>query len=400
MKCDSYAAVIGAGPYGLAATAFLRSAGIEVRTFGEPMSFWSDQMPKGMCLRSNWIASYISDPDSRLTLDAFLLERGDHCPKPIPLEKFIDYGRWYQQKAVPDLDRRFIRLVEPRTEGFRISLSDGHMFSVRRVIVAGGIGSFALRPAAFERLPAALVSHSSQHRDLDSFRNQRIAVIGGGQSATESAALLRENGADVEIIARQEKLNWVGMHPRLHHLGLVSRMLYSDRDVGPAGLSRVVALPHVIRRLPRGLQQRMAYRAIRPAVAGWLAPRLQNIPCTLNRHVISADARNNKAYLRLDDGSDRLVDHVLLATGYRVDISKYDFLSESIIQSLKSVDGYPVLRRGLESSVPGLHFLGKPAAWSFGPLLGFVSGTGFAATELLSALKNDYPSARTPPGAI
>jgi len=45
------------------------------------------------------------------------------------------------------------------------------------------------------------------------------------------------------------------------------------------------------------------------------------------------------------------------------------------------VDGFPVLNRGLESSIPGLHFLGKPAAWSFGPLLGFVSGAEFASNE-------------------
>jgi hypothetical protein len=45
-----------------------------------------------------------------------------------------------------------------------------------------------------------------------------------------------------------------------------------------------------------------------------------------------------------------------------------------------------VLKRGLESSIPGLHFLGKPAAWSFGPLLGFVSGTEFAAKELVRSI--------------
>jgi len=33
--------------------------------------------------------------------------------------------------------------------------------------------------------------------------------------------------------------------------------------------------------------------------------------------------------------------------------------------------------------VPGLHILGAPAAWSFGPLLQFVSGARFASLALL-----------------
>jgi hypothetical protein len=32
--------------------------------------------------------------------------------------------------------------------------------------------------------------------------------------------------------------------------------------------------------------------------------------------------------------------------------------------------------------VPGLHFVGAPAAWSFGPVMRFVSGTHFAARAL------------------
>src|SRR5213079_230240 len=49
--CD--VAIVGAGPYGLSAAAHLRAAnGLDVRVFGEPMSFWERHMPKGMLLRS------------------------------------------------------------------------------------------------------------------------------------------------------------------------------------------------------------------------------------------------------------------------------------------------------------------------------------------------------------
>jgi FAD-dependent urate hydroxylase len=190
----------------------------------------------------------------------------------------------------------------------------------------------------------------------------------------------------VEIIARQAALNWVGLHYRMHHLGPISWLLYSDRDVGPAGLSRLVSLPRFFKRLPREFQDRAAYRSIRPAGSGWLQPRLQAVRITLGCKIVSVATSDSQLRLNLCDGTNRLVDHALLATGYRVDTSKYEFLSQHLRSRLQVVNGYPILKRGLESSVPGLHFMGKPASWSFGPLVCFVSGTEFAAKELLRSI--------------
>jgi hypothetical protein len=95
--------------------------------------------------------------------------------------------------------------------------------------------------------------------------------------------------------------------------------------------------------------------------------------------VLSASARGNQVELKLSDGSHELVDHVLMATGYRVDVRKYEFLSAPLVSALRLIGGCPVLWPGFESSVPGLHFLGAPAVWSYGPLMRFVAGADFAA---------------------
>jgi FAD-dependent urate hydroxylase len=378
--------IIGAGPYGLSAAAYLRAAGVEMRVLGDPMSFWEKQMPAGMCLRSNWGASHIADPKQQLTLDAYCRQNGNHLAKPIPLDRFVDYGRWYQRQAVPNVERRDVRGIDVAANVFKVILKDGEEFISRRVVVAAGISCFVSRPAEFAGIPSALASHSSEHNDLRKFKGQRVVVIGAGQSALESAALLREAGTEVEVIARQRALNWVGLHYRLHHLGPVSSLLYSKRDVGPAGISRLVAMPHVFRRFPRQFQERTAYRAIRPAGAGWLQPRLKDVAMTLGRKVVSATATGSQLRMRLDDNTERLVDHALLATGFRVDVSQYKFLSQSLLKRLETNSGYPVLKPGLESSIPGLYFVGRPAAWSFGPLLGFVSGAEFASNELVRSI--------------
>ena len=383
---DCQVAVVGAGPYGLSAAAYLQAAGVETRVFGEPMAFWQNQMPAGMYLRSHPMASHIADPKQHLTLDAYCRQNASHVPKPVPLDRFVDYGLWYQRQAVPNLERRQVRNVDLDPRGFKVVLADGEEFSARRVVVATGIGAFTARPPQFDEVPAALASHTSEHNDLRKFKGQRVTVLGAGQSALESAALFKEAGIQAEVIARAKTLNWVGLHARLHHLGLISRMLYSTRDVGPAGISRLVAMPHVFRRFPRVFQDRTAYRAIRPAGAGWLMPRLKDVPITLGCKVVSAGISGSQLLIKLDDGSDRLVDHALLATGFRVDVGKYSFLSPAIKGQLTTVNGYPVLKPGLESSIPGLHFLGKPAAWSFGPLLGFVSGAEFASNELVRSV--------------
>ena len=385
--CD--VVVIGAGPYGLSAAAYLRAAGVETIVFGQPMAFWEKQMPAGMCLRSNWGASHIADPRRELTLDAYCRQNGNHVSRPIPLERFVDYGHWYQRQAVPDLDRREVQSIEALPRGFRIVLWDRAEIICRRVVVAAGIGSFVRRPVQFDSIPADLASHASEHDNLNKFKGQRIIIVGAGQSALESAALLKEAGIAVEVIAREKTLNWVGLHPRLHHLGLVSKFLYSSRDVGPAGISRLVAMPHLFRRFPRDFQDRAAYRAIRPAGASWLQARLIGVPITLGRKITSATAVGSQLKLKLDDGSDRTADHALLATGYRVDVSRYEFISPTLLKQIETREGYPILRRGLECSAPGLHFLGKPASWSFGPLLGFVSGAEFAATELVRSITRD-----------
>jgi hypothetical protein len=387
---DSNITVIGAGPYGLSAAAYLKAAGVETRVIGDPMAFWEKRMPAGMFLRSNWGASHIADPNRSLTLDAYRRSSGNHLSAPVPLERFVDYGRWYQRQAVPNVENRVVTRVETDARGFKVVLADGETFSSRRVVVATGIGCFSRRPAEFAAVPQELASHSSEHTDLGRFKGGRVAVIGGGQSALESAALLHERGASVEVIVRQPELNWVGLNSWLHHLGPVSSLLYSSRDVGPAGISRLVAMPHLFKVLPRSVQDKTAYRAIRPAGSSWLRPRLTEVPITLSRKVVSCSVAGSQVRLMLDDGTDRLVDHALLATGFRVDMSRYEFLPQPLQLGLQTANGYPILKRGLESSIPGLHILGKPASWSFGPLLSFVSGTEFAAEELVRSIVGQH----------
>ncbi|MDX6424771.1 MAG: hypothetical protein QOD52_176 [Gaiellaceae bacterium] len=379
--CDI--AVIGAGPYGLAAAAhLLADDGLTVRVFGDPMSFWERQMPVGMLLRSPREASHIADPRGELTLDDYEGSIGEAPTRPVPLERFVEYGRWFQEHAVPDLDRRKIVCVHGAPGGFRLSLEDGAELFAEHVVLAGGIAPFAWRPDQFAGLPAELASHASEHDDLGGFAGRIVIVVGGGQSALESAALLHEQGAEVRVLVRADHINWLVRSSRLHRLQSVRRLLYAPADIGPAGVSWLVASPSWFKRLPISVQVPLARRSIRPAGSGWLVPRLESVPIEVGRSIMSAGAGDRGVELVLDGGERRAADHVLLGTGYRIDVTKLEVLAPELRTALKVVAGYPVLDPSYQSSIPGLHFVGAPAAWSFGPLMRFVAGTGFAARAL------------------
>ncbi|HZS93167.1 MAG TPA: NAD(P)-binding domain-containing protein, partial [Chloroflexota bacterium] len=317
----------------------------------------------------------------------------------IPLEGFVRYGKWVQSQVAPDVDRRRVTRVERAPGGFELTLEDGVTVGVERVVVAAGIAAFPNRPQVFDGLPSELVTHASENRDLGRFNGRRVIVVGAGQSALESAVLLREHGAEVEVLARAPGVNWIGRGGRLLRKlgplrGPVSGIVYTTADVGPPGINWFVSAPNVFRRLPRGLQDRMARRAIRPAGAAWLMPRSAGLGIVGGRTVIAAGAGDDGVTLRLDDETERYADHVLLGTGYRVDIARYEFLPPKLLAQVRQVNGYPVLSAGFETSVPGLHIVGAPGAYSFGPLMRFVAGTSFAASNLARAIAGRQPDQR------
>jgi len=375
-------AIVGAGPYGLAAAAHLRAAdSFRIAAFGLPMSFWSQHMPAGMLLRSPYVATTISDPDGNLSLPSYERANGLQPEVPVPLMRFVDYGRWFQERALPELRAERVAEVARNGRGFNLRLQSGETLHSSRVVIAAGIGDFAAYPDAWGRVPRSLVSHACEHDDLGPFSGANVLVVGGGQSALESAALLAEAGASVELAVRALSINWLTR--RWHHrLGPISSLVYAWPDVGPAAISRLVALPQLFHRMPRGLQTWMTRKALRPAGSGWLPPRLGSVRFSTGISVTEATERHGRVRVAFDDGSVRDVDHVLLGTGYRVDISRYPFLSNALLREIHAVNGYPVLRRGFESSVDGLHFMGAPSAWSYGPLMRFVAGTIFAGPEL------------------
>jgi lysine/ornithine N-monooxygenase len=391
---DTEVAVIGAGPHGLATAVQLRRAGADTHVFGEPLGFWRS-MPKGMRLRSNFTATNLIELNGPFSLNSYMREIGERFGHPFSLQRFIDYGLWVQRNAVPDVDERSVTGLARANGGFELELADGGRMSARRVVVACGIGAFAHIPPGFEHLPADQFSHTGEHEDLSAFAGKRVLVVGGGQSAIENAVLMAERGAEVELVARRRELTWLKSWSPIHFLGPLGRYVYAPTDVGPLWYSRLVATPRLFNLIPRERRDRIAYRAIRPAGSYFVKVRFDGIKLTTGTTVTAAESGDGALKLTLSDGSTREVDHLMFGTGYRVDVAKYGFLSPEILADLRTEGGYPLLRKGLESSVPGLHFVGAPAAVSFGPTMRFMSGSWYASSRVARAVRPGFQPSRS-----
>ncbi|MGW7257066.1 NAD(P)-binding domain-containing protein [Streptomyces sp. NPDC054834] len=390
-------AVIGAGPFGLSTAAHLRARGIPVRVFGDPMVSWRDHMPAGMLLKSTPVASNIDCPQPGHSLvdycDAAGIRRLVTDEDIIPVETFIAYGEWFQQKLLPDLERvRVVSVDRGAGGGFELKLDSGELFTARAVVVATGLSGLAHLPAELASAApdgpslTGPVSHSSQHHDLTRFSGKELIVVGAGQSALETATLAAEAGARVRVVSRGRGRVAFGAPP------WNQPRLRPESPFGRAwSLWALSYYPHPYRFLPARTRHYLVRRVLGPLGAWWLRDRFEGkVEVEEVERVAGADASGGSPVLTVRTHAGRTTqvpaDHVIAATGYRVDIAAMDFLGHELRTRLTVSRGTPRLGAGYVSSVPGLYFTGLPAASSYGPVMRFVCGTEFASPRLAKHL--------------
>jgi thioredoxin reductase len=389
-------AIIGAGPYGLSIAAHLRQAGLDFRIFGEPMLGWLAHMPNGMRLKSEGFASNLYDPNAHFTLKKFCAERAipyADIGLPVHLETFAAYGVDFQRRLVPNLERKVLVDIGREANRFRLHLDDGEVAWANKVVLATGIADFGHVPNELCHLPPEFVSHSSRHANLQLFKGRRVAVIGGGSSAIDLADLLFECGTHVQLIARRAALRFHNP-PTGQQRSLWQNIRYPMTGMGPGLRARLYTdAPLVFHCLPERIRHGIILD-FAPPEGGWFSKDRVlggGVPLLLGYSLTATEVQGGEVHLRLlgPHGSERLLatDHVIVATGYRVDLTKLSYLSDGIRSHLKLAYGRPILSASFESSVPGLFFAGLPTALSFGPMMRFALGAGYTARRLTRALK-------------
>jgi FAD-dependent urate hydroxylase len=381
--------VIGAGPYGIATAARAIEKGIETVVFGRPFGFWTDNMPEGMYLRSG--PDWHLDASGILTFEAFLEERRIDPSEvdPVPIAVFLEYGRWFQRESGVAVDERLVTSVRldgqpgelvissgDRFHRFHVHLDDGEEIVADAIVAAPGVRYFQSLPDWSADLPDGLCSHTCDLVRFDDFDGARVLIVGGRQSAYEWAALIGEHGAErVDIVHRHEV-------PRFERVSWRFADEYVDRTVAFPGWWRSLAAAE------REAIARRFWEVGRLTLEWWLTPRLQGErfhrrPST---SVVAASADpQGVARVRLSDGTYHAVDRVVLATGYKVDLTRIPYLS-GVLPFVATADGFPLLDDAFQTSLPGLFMPGFTGTRDFGPFFGFTKGCPAAADLVVRGL--------------
>ncbi|KKZ69137.1 FAD-dependent oxidoreductase [Streptomyces showdoensis] len=389
--------IVGAGPYGLSVAAHAAAHGLNLRVFGRPMESWH-AMPSAMFLKSEPWASHLSDPRGAYGLDAYAATQGIRAEHgvPLPVGFFAAYGDWFARQAVPALDERLISRVAPGPggEGYEVTAEDGETYRSRTVALAVGVLPFMEVPGPLRGLPRRYVTHSSHHGELDGFAGRDVTVIGAGQAALETAAILTEQGAAVRILARSDRLNWNTLPPALDR-GAWQSLRAPHTGLGCGWQNRLYAdTPGAFRRLPAATRERIFDSALGPAGAWWLRERFAAVgDVRLGQRVAAATVTADER-LRLDvDGPDGTsvveTDHVIAATGFVPSLDRADVLAPGLRDGLRRVGpgGAPEVGALFESSRPGLFLAGLLTAPSYGPSMRFVFGAGYTAGRLVKGVR-------------
>jgi FAD-dependent urate hydroxylase len=374
--------VIGAGPYGLATAAHAQRQGIDTLVLGEPMSFWRENMPAKMMLRSG--PDWHMDVAQKLTMMAFLEERGTEPEEvnPIPISLFLEYADWFRERAGVAVEQDLVEdLVKPNGR-FEATLQSGRRVIAGAVVAAPGISRFGVIPDWVERdLSPGSWSHTCNLVHFEKLRGKRVLIVGGRQSAFEWAALLADEGAaEVHVVHRHD-----------------------PPDFAPADWSFVdplmeltVGVPGWFRGLPQEEREAVAKRFWaegRLKLEPWLTARLTSPP--VSRHarasVEECLEEDGEVHVRLSNGEELTVDYIVLATGYKPDMNKVPYLS-GVVRRMDLADGFPILDDNFQTSLPGLFVTGFPATRDFGPFFGFVRGCVPAATLTVDGLMKARPT--------
>jgi thioredoxin reductase len=383
-----HAAIVGAGPYGLSIAAHLRAANLSCEVLGQPMHSWASRMPHGMVLRSEPFASSLWDPRRRHTYERYCAEHGlgyEAVGLPPSRDRFLEYARWFQREAVGEVCGGMVGNVRRAPEGFAIALADGRRLLARNVILATGFMAFRHVPQELAGLRWPQLVHSAMMDDVQAYAGQDVAVVGAGQSALESAALLHEAGARVRILARRDKIKWNGGPKRDRNW--FDRMSRPHAGLGSGWKELAISeLPQVFRALfPADKRHRYVRDSWGPSGSWWLRERVDGkIETRLQCVPVATRTAKGKVLIDVrENGSPAVsqieVDRVIAATGFRVDLARLDYLDPALVAEIEREGDAPRLNASYETSVPGLFVVGAASAPTFGPVMRFMFGAKHAA---------------------
>jgi len=387
MPIETNLLIIGAGPFGLSMSAYCIQNNIHYLVVGKTMDFWKSNMPEGMHLRSGY--DWHLDPACIDTFEKFMelrdLDKKDF--NPIPLELYLDYAEWFKnQKLINPINSIVSELIyNDDKKQFSAKLENGEEIISKNVLLALGFKYFKNIPSEFIKIfPEGKFTHTCDIANFDRFKNKKCLIIGGRMSAFESAALLNEaESSEVYISYRHG----------------TPEFAESEWEWVTPLLDKMADNPEWYRGLDQAEKEKIGkrfYREGRLKMEPWLRPRLDKDTITLLPNTEVVECRKlstDKLEISINSGKRIIADHIIMATGYKVNMLNIPFLRNgNISKKLKLKNGYPELDNNLQTNIPGLYSTSISATQDFGLFFGFTVSVNTSSKIIGNSIQNQNPS--------
>jgi thioredoxin reductase len=358
--------IIGAGPAGLQLGYFLKEAGLDyliLESGSSAGSFFescprhrqliSINKPHTGCddpevnLRMDWNSLLCEDPELRFTRYS-----SRYFP---PADEMVRYLRDFAEKNALRIqyDSRIQRVT--RTGAFHVTDENGRTYSAKQLIVATGVSKPYI--PAIPGIEFA-ENYATMSTDPAEFLNQRVLILGKGNSAFETADGLIETAAVIHVAGPSAiRFAW-----RTHYVGHLRAVNNNFLDSYQLKSQNALLDGNVL--------------AIERDGDGYI--------------VTFSFSRANEVVKSLR------YDRVLVCTGFRFDPEMFD---ESCRPSLTIRDRFPAQTSEWESvNVPGLHFAGTlMQARDFKKSTGgFIHGFRYGVRALARILEKKYEQCAWP----
>jgi FAD-dependent urate hydroxylase len=363
--------IIGSGPFGISLGAHAVANNLQYKLFGYPMDFWKNQMPQDMFIRTPHEFVSFSDPKDELTIQHYSEETSIELVTPLPRPIFVDYANWFAKKAGIEFTTQLITKVEHKDGHYVVTSDNGKIFTSKNVIVATGVEHYKFLPDFLKEFPTNLVTHTSGYTSFSPFKGKKVVVLGSGQSAWEAAGLLHRDGADVELVYRQSGPNYAGS--RENEIAL--------RDIGDVFFN----LPLEEKKQGWGQSAGSVAHFLKPYVEG-IVPQNSGVAIDNIEQIKEDEIR-----ITLSDGSEKIVNHIIAATGFHINIDKVPFFNTDLLSQVEREEEYvqfPKLNESFESSLSGLYFAGPLSSHSHGPTFRFILGLRKTSFSIIPSIVN------------
>jgi len=339
--------IIGAGPAGLAVGACLKRAGI-------PYLILEQSEQVGASWRRHYDRLHLHTDKKNSELP--FVRYPANYPRFPSRDQVVKYLEEYASQLA--LDIRFnqqVQSVRRDTDTWLVQTQDTLHASPNLVVATGNVRQPLL--PAWRGLDSfsGKVLHSSEYRNGAAFKDQRVLVVGFGNSGGEIAIDLYEHGAKPGIAVRSA----VNVIPReLAGMPILSIGILQNKM--PAWLADAVNAPilrlavgditrHGLRKLPYGPVTQIRQDGHIPLIDVGTMKLIRDGKIVVYPGV--AEVSGNR--IKFDGGKEAEFDALILATGYRAQVN--DFLQT--VPVVTDQDGAPT-SSGKETQLPGLYFCG------------------------------------------